>query len=320
MCFNFDTRNVVPQIDLRAGHAYPIENRPKRETEPKPEGFGVEIRERPGTMSNSTDQNDDGKDRQFVTALARGLEILRAFKPGDGGLGNQELAERTNLPKPTISRLTYTLTTLGYLTMEESTGLYQLGPSVLSLGYSFLSNLDIRARARPLMQQMANDVDAAISLGTRDRLEMLYLETCRGDGALTLRLDVGSRIPIAETAMGRAFLAGLPADERGYLMERIAHKDPERYSRVKDGVDQAVEDIAAYGFTFSLADWHKDVHAVGVPVIMPDRSAVFALNCGGPSFLLSREKLENDLGPRLVRLAETLTMGGQGFRVVASNS
>lgn len=271
-------------------------------------------------MPNNTDHNDDDKDRQFVTALARGLEILRAFKPGDGGLGNQELAERTKLPKPTISRLTHTLTKLDYLTLDDNTGLYQLGPSVLSLGYSFLSNLDIRARARPLMQQMANDVDAAISLGTRDRLEMLYLETCRGDGALTLRLDVGSRLPIAETAMGRAFLAALPADERSYLMEHIKRKDPERYARVKDGVDQAVEDIATYGFTFSLADWHKDVHAVGVPVIMPDRSAVFALNCGGPSFLLSREKLETDLGPRLVRLAETLTMGSQSIRVVASNT
>ena len=120
--------------------------------------------------------------------------------------------------------------------------------------------------------------------------------------------------------MGRAFLAALPADEREYLMDHIKRKDPERYAKVKDGVDQAVEDIAKYGFTFSLADWHKDVHAVGVPVIMPDRSAVFALNCGGPSFLLSREKLETDLGPRLVRLAETLTMGSQSFRVVASNT
>ncbi|MBO6562976.1 MAG: IclR family transcriptional regulator [Nisaea sp.] len=270
-------------------------------------------------MSQDNDLTEDGKDRQFVTALARGLEILRAFQPGDGGLGNQDLAERTKLPKPTVSRLTHTLRTLGYLTFDESTGLYQLGPSVLSLGYSFLANLDIRARARPLMQEMANDVDAAISLGTRDRLTMLYLETCRGDGALTLRLDVGSRIPIAETAMGRAFLAALPEDEREYLMDHIRRKDPDKFPKLKDGIDQAVEDIATRGFTLSLADWHKDVHAVGAPVLLPDRSAIFALNCGGPRFLLSKELLEEELGPRLVHLAETLTMGGQGFRVVAAN-
>ncbi|MDH3232081.1 MAG: helix-turn-helix domain-containing protein, partial [Alphaproteobacteria bacterium] len=54
------------------------------------------------------------KDRQFVTALARGLEVLRAFQEG-GPLGNQEIARRTGLPKPTVSRLTHTLKQLGYI-------------------------------------------------------------------------------------------------------------------------------------------------------------------------------------------------------------
>lgn len=269
-------------------------------------------------MPSQNHMTEDGKDRQFVTALARGLEILRSFEPGDSGLGNQELSERTGLPKPTVSRLTHTLRSLGYLTLDESTGVYQLGSSVLSLGYSFLANLDIRARARPLMQEMANDVDAAISLGTRDRLTMLYLETCRGNGALTLRLDAGSRIPMAETAMGRAFLAALPEDEREYLLEHIERKHPDAYRKHKASIEQAVEDIATMGFTFSIADWHKDVNAVGAPVVMPDRSAIFAINCGGPSFLMPRERLQEEHGPRLVRLARMLTLGDPPIRIASS--
>ena len=58
-------------------------------------------------------------DRKFVTALARGLEVLRVFTPTEGLLGNGEIAERTGLPKPTVSRLTYTLTKLGYLSHVE---------------------------------------------------------------------------------------------------------------------------------------------------------------------------------------------------------
>src|SRR5918997_2052925 len=65
---------------------------------------------------------DDPKDRKFVTALARGLEVLRAFTPTEGLLGNGEIAERTGLPKPTVSRLTYTLTKLGYLAHVERLG------------------------------------------------------------------------------------------------------------------------------------------------------------------------------------------------------
>src|SRR5215469_5383641 len=77
-------------------------------------------------------------DRKFVAALARGLEVLRAFTATDGLLGNGEIVERTGLPKPTVSRLTYTLTKLGYLTYVERLGKYQLAPAALALGYSAL--------------------------------------------------------------------------------------------------------------------------------------------------------------------------------------
>ena len=67
------------------------------------------------SAENGLAEGMPAKDRQFVTALARGLDILRAFHAGEGMLGNQEIAHRTGLPKPTVARLTHTLTELGYL-------------------------------------------------------------------------------------------------------------------------------------------------------------------------------------------------------------
>src|ERR1700745_3177605 len=72
-------------------------------------------------------------DRSFVVALSRGLDVLRAFHPNDGLLGNQELAARTKLPKPTVSRLTYTLTKLGYLTPVPRFEKYRLPPPAVGL-------------------------------------------------------------------------------------------------------------------------------------------------------------------------------------------
>src|SRR5262245_36166824 len=69
------------------------------------------------------------EDRQFVTALARGLEVLRAFGPGEA-LANSEIAARTTLPRPTVSRLTYTLTKLGYLIQDPATERYRPGSAV----------------------------------------------------------------------------------------------------------------------------------------------------------------------------------------------
>lgn len=198
---------------------------------------------------------DEIKDRQFVVALARGLEVLRAFTPKDNILGNQDIAAITHLPKPTVSRLTHTLTRLGYLTYSERLGKYQLGTAVLSLGYAALANIGVRQIARPFMQELADYANASVSLGSRDRLNMVYVEHCRSDATVTLRLDLGSRIPVETTAMGRALLAALPASERQYLMDHASKHDPKNWPRIKSGIEQAVEDYRNHGFVISAGEW-----------------------------------------------------------------
>src|SRR2546421_3619588 len=93
-------------------------------------------------------------DRQFATTLARGLEVLRCFTPLEPLLGNKEISVRTGLPKPTVSRLTYTLTKLGYLRHNMRLGKYQLGSAVLSIGLPPSSPMNIRQAARPLMKEL----------------------------------------------------------------------------------------------------------------------------------------------------------------------
>jgi DNA-binding IclR family transcriptional regulator len=257
-------------------------------------------------MGDIENFNEDGKDRQFVNALARGLEILRCFQPGEVYLSNAELARRSKLAKATISRLTYTLTKLGYLNYSEQQAKYQLGPGVLGLGYRMLSALDLRTVARPLMSELAEHAQASVSLGARDRLKMVYVETCRSSANVTLRLDVGSRIPLPTTAMGKALLCVLPDAERDYLMDHMRQKDTARWPKVKAGIEQGFRDYQDRGFTISAGEWQGDVHAVGVPVRDVNGEQVMAFNCGGPAFLLSRKRLEEDLGPRLVKLVQQI--------------
>jgi DNA-binding IclR family transcriptional regulator len=247
------------------------------------------------------------RDRKFVESLARGLEVLRAFTPTDSLLGNQELASRTRLPKATVSRLTYTLTQLGYLTHVERLSKYQLAPAALSLGYSALANMRIRQIARPFMQELANDTSATVALGTRDRLDVVYIEHCRSRTAPMLRLDLGSRIPLATTAMGRALIAALPEKERAWLTGHIARREGERWPRTRAGIERAVKDLATHGFVVSVGEWQHDIVAVGVPMRLPsEASASFAFNCGAPTFRLSRDRLENDVGPRLVNMVRNV--------------
>jgi DNA-binding IclR family transcriptional regulator len=247
------------------------------------------------------------KEPQVVTALARGLSVLRCFRQGDRFLGNQEIAERTGLPKATVSRLTNTLTILGYLNHSKRFNQYSLGTAVLSLGYSMLGNLDILKSARPLMQELADNVEASVSLAARDGLHMVYLENCVARAnMIALRIDVGARTRIANTAMGRALLCGLPEAERAELIAQIRQATPKaEWPKIKTGIDQGAIDYREKGFCFSLGDWRENVNSIAVPLIQADGS-VLAINCGGPSWQLSAEKFEKDIGPRLVEISRRL--------------
>ena len=108
------------------------------------------------------DDKEEGKDRQFVTALARGLELLRCFGAKERELGLTELARRTAIPKPTVARLAGTLAKLGYLEHMEAEGRYRLGAGVLALGYSMLARLDVRDVARPMMRELAERAQASV--------------------------------------------------------------------------------------------------------------------------------------------------------------
>jgi DNA-binding IclR family transcriptional regulator len=271
---------------------------------------GHDLREMPTSASRA--RSSGGGDRKFVSALARGLDVLRAFTPTEGLLGNGELVERTGLPKPTVTRLTYTLTKLGYLTYVERLGKYQLAPAALALGYSALANMRIRQIARGGMQALADYADASVALGTRDRLDLIYVEHCRSKHGVMLRLGLGARIPIAKTAMGRALLAGLPEAERDWLLGYMRREAGKAWPKLRASIERAVDDVATRGFTLALGEWERDINAVGVPLIAPDGSGAFAFNCGAPAFQFTRERLESDIGPRLVNMVRNVEVDLSG--------
>jgi DNA-binding IclR family transcriptional regulator len=251
-------------------------------------------------------------DRSFVVALSRGLDVLRAFQPNDGLLGNQEIAARTKLPKPTISRLTYTLTKLGYLTPVPRFEKYQLAPSAMALGYAALANLGVRHLSEPYREEVMRATGGAVAVGGRDRLSMIYFGQSRNGLALGVQLDVGSRVPMATTAMGRAYIWALPAEERAALLRELRDHYGSRWPKIRDGVERSGEFVAKHGFAISAGEWQDDVHAVGVALKLNDGTGPYAFNCGAPAFRFTEDRLRDDIGPRLVAMVRNIeqALGG----------
>ena len=251
------------------------------------------------TFSQSIDESHP----QFVSAVARAFSILRCFEYGARYLGNQDIARQTGLPKPTVSRLTFTLAALGYLSYSASLEKYALGTAVLSLGHSFMKGNDVVAIARPLMRELAEYTQSAVMLASADGMRMVLLEVCQGDATFQMKLEPGARVPHGSTALGRADLAARPLDvfER-QLAEFELECEPGLWPKIRAGIVRARQDYENYGFCFSLGDWNPDVFAIGVPMVSADRSRVLAFNCSGRVSVMTREKLVQDFGPKLVAL------------------
>lgn len=244
-------------------------------------------------------------DRKFIEALARGLDVLRAFRPGDGLLGNQEIARRTGLPKSSVSRLTYTLTTLGYLTYSEHTEKYQLGSGVLALGYAFVSNLAIRQVARPLMQDLANNTGTSVGLSDRDHLKMIYVEYCSPANVMTFRHEVGDRVSLARGSAGRAYLAALPEDEREFFYKHLEQQNPSAWPVIQQGILESLQSYRDQGFCYSYGDWNPDVNGIAVPLVL-GKNSVYCFNAGGPAYRLSREFLQQEVAPQLKNMVRNI--------------
>jgi DNA-binding IclR family transcriptional regulator len=244
----------------------------------------------------------DSGHRQFVTALARGIAILSAFERNGGYLGNQDIARITRLPKATVSRLTFTLTSLGFLIYSAALEKYTLGASVLTLAGAFVRGSELSV-AKPLMYELANQTKAAVMLGAFDGSHMVLLDICQGDDEFRSRLQVGSRVPHHSTALGRAFWAAKSrAEFEGYLDSFQTTNAAETWQRTRLSISRARTDYERLGFCFSLGDWNPNFFAVGVPIVSHDKSRIFAFNVSGRVSTATRERIVEDIGPRLVSL------------------
>ena len=256
--------------------------------------------------------SDHGTDRKFVTSLARGLEILRAFRAGEHALTNQQLAERTRLPKPTVTRLTYTLCALGYLIYSEHKGAYQLGPGILGLGYSVLSSMEMRERALPIMDDLARTEGIApavtVALAERHGLKAVYVAVRRAPQTVSLTLEVGARLPLGASAMGRAILASMPGAERESVLAELGRRYPEHDAETRRMVAVARQELAERGYVSSFGDWKPEINGIAAPILSPDGERIFAMNVGGPSFLVSPEMLIEKVGPKLALAARDLSL------------
>lgn len=150
----------------------------------------------------------DERSRDFVQSLERGLAIIRVFSAENPAMTVSEIAQAVGLTRAAVRRFLLTLSDLGYV--QSKNNRFELTPSVLELGYSYLSALSFPDIALPRLEQLVAETAEASEGSILDRGDIVYVVRVPGPALMTISVNIGARRPAYATAMGRVMLADLP--------------------------------------------------------------------------------------------------------------
>lgn len=259
---------------------------------------------RAGPTVEEIEKNSGDPDRQFVTALARGLEILQCFDAEERMLGTTEIAQKTGLAQPTVWRLCYTLQKTGFLTPVPGKDKLQLGTAAIALGAAALAGQDALDVVRPMLQTIADRYQVAVALGRREGNSIVYLLRCQGNSPLLMNLRVGSRIPLFHSAIGWAYLANCKPEVRNQLLADAQANGKLADAAELKAMEQALARYPERGFVYHERPKYQ-INTVAAGIKLPDGERLL-ISCGGPTSLLPTPLMFDEVGPLLSQLTREL--------------
>lgn len=246
-------------------------------------------------------------DPQFANTLERGLRVLQCFSANAPDLGNREIAEMTGLPKPTVSRLTYTLMELGYLRRRPDSARFEVGNGVLCLGYPVLARLAFKRVAIPHMRHLALEIDGTVSVSVRDRLRMVTLETYTKRDVMRRRPATGVTLDFVGTATGMGWMVGATSSERDRALREVAHHLPDELDRFRADFDAGLTQLARQGYIMRRGSIRADTSSLATPVRRRPGDELLVLVCALNTPQPHTESLEQRAGGLLLEAARHIS-------------
>lgn len=243
--------------------------------------------------------NAASANRKFANTLARGMAVMRAFRASDSGLTHAQIADRTGLPKPTVSRLTYTLCALGYLSYGGRNDRFRLGPSAIALGSVASAAVDFLDLASEPMQNLADQTGVLTLVAVRDDSRMMLVRTWRSQKTSTIWLEPGHRIPVRGSSSGLAVVASLG-------QERFDQLTPD--ADMRQFRSEGCAQLVRHGFAYAVegARYDSTINAVSVPYFAEEFGESVAFTAGAMPEDLTDTRIRSEVGPALRDLVRAL--------------
>jgi len=261
----------------------------------------------PSTPRTIAEEIDALADPDFMTSLARGLAVLRAFADSRKPQTIAQISQQTGIPRAAVRRCLHTLRELGYVDAELNN--FTLRPKVLTLGYSYLSSTPLTAAAQPCLNAVSKALGESSSLAVLEEDQVLYVARAATSRVMSVSLSAGSRLPAYCSSLGRVLLAQLAPDELDAYLARttLAPMTPHTVTdpdRLRDVLAQVRRD----GYAVNNEELELGLRSIAVPVRGASGRVLAALNVGAHATRVTAERMVEEFLPVLRQGAQELAL------------
>ena len=243
-----------------------------------------------------------GTGRDFVEALARGLDILASFGVDHRSMSLSEVAAAAGLARPTARRLLLTLEELGYV--RSRGGTFELTPKVMNLGMAYVSALGLWDIARPHLESLVARTGESSSMAQLDGSDIVYVARVSVPKLIALRVEIGTHFPAAQTSQGKVLLAALPADQVAAVLSQPSRSGlPPYIGWSPERLREELSEVRARGWALADSELAPGVRSVAVPVRDGTGAVRAAMNVTVHAAETTTQRLLHDYLPLLLTTA-----------------
>jgi len=252
----------------------------------------------------------------FIEAIARGLDVIRAFGPGQPAMSLAAVAGASDLPRPTARRILLTLEQLGYV-RQVGAGGYELTPRVLDLGMSYVLSRGLWEVARPHMEALVARTRESSSIAQLDGSDIVYVARVAVPKIVTLAVTIGTRFPAMQTSLGKVLLAALPlAEAERVLAEPSRSGITPRWQPDATERAAALREVRARGWALTDEQLAHGIRSVAVPLRDGDGRVIAALNVNSHAAETPLEVLTGKHLPLLLQAAGAVSADWASYQSV----
>lgn len=247
-------------------------------------------------------------DPNFMTSLARGLEVIQAFTPQRRVLSISQISQKTGIPRAAVRRCLYTLGKLGFVYAEDGKN-FQLRPRILSLGHAWLASTPLAKSAQPVLRQLSEMLNESCSIAILDGDDILYIARASSSRIMTIDLDIGSRLPAWSTSMGRVLLSHLPEEQLNDTLARahMIRYTPQTLGSVSE-LKEELKRVRQQGYALNDQELEMGLRSIAVPLFNPQGGVEAALNVGVHAGQVPAQELRERVLPQLQAAARELSL------------